>query len=364
MTCKKVLLVPLNWGLGHASRLIPIISALKKSGAHVVIGGSPAHLSLIRKDFGFVDTVKMPYLNIRLTGKRNQIFSIVWQIPAFIVYINREHWALKRIIRENNIDVVISDNCYGLWTRHAYSIFITHQLKIKIPRRIKFLEKSVNKISHWFIAKFDECWVPDLLEDGGIAGELSHEKIVMPKVKYLGILSRFINVPSEIEHDNEPGKKKLLIIISGPENQRTIFENKIKTELDKLGHEVIFTVIRGLPGTVIEALPKGWKNHLPAKQMAEVIMCSDYIVCHSGYSSIMDLIALGRTAILVPTPGQPEQEYLAEYLTSKGLFHSQEQEGLDLKEGIRILEINKERSEDLIRKLPIGNCNFPDELLK
>jgi hypothetical protein len=351
MTGKKVLVVPLNWGLGHASRIIPIISALKDAGASVLIGGSPSHLSLLKEEFQNIDTLSIPYLRIRLSNRGNQILKIALQLPAFAFYIFREHRALKKIIAEKKIDLLISDNCYGLWNQKVYSIFITHQLHIKLPQKIKFLEKTINKINHWFIGNFDECWVPDIKENGGIAGELSHVRLESIHQKYLGIISRFQNDVTIPKVVRSLATKKILIIISGPENQRTIFENAIRKELMGLGNELSITVIRGLPGADPDFLPEGWYNHLPAHQLKDLIVGSDYIISRSGYSSIMDLLSLRRTALLIPTPGQTEQEYLAEYLSHKGLFLFQKQNEFNLIEGIRILSIEEETFETHIKAL-------------
>jgi predicted glycosyltransferase len=349
MKGKKVLIVPLNWGLGHASRIIPIISALKNAGATVIVGGSDKHQSLIKQEFRDILFIQIPHLNIRLNGKNRQLFRISIQLPAFLLSIIREHWALKKIIAENDIAAVISDNCYGLWNRKVYSIFITHQLTIRLPYPLKFLEKGINKINRLFIGNFNECWVPDIQENGGIAGELSHTTISMPNLKYIGILSRFNSQGSGIKPNHHSQPKKLLVIMSGPENQRTYFENKIKDEIIQLGNKYSYSIIRGLPEMTNDNLQEGWYNHLSAKQLGDLILKSNYIICRSGYSSIMDLLALGRTALLIPTPGQTEQEYLAEYLSEKGLFMYQKQAEINLTEGIRKLEELGENYESRIK---------------
>jgi len=356
MVGKKVLLVPLNWGLGHASRIIPLISALKIAGASVIVGGSPSHISFLQKEFENLDTLKIPYLHIRLNGRKNQVFRILLQVPALIISIVREHLALKKIVSEIGIDIVISDNCYGLWNHKVHSIFITHQLKIKLPDKIKFLENLINKINRIFIDKYDECWVPDFGEGDGIAGELSHSQSISPKTKYMGILSRFNSIKPSIKYDQKPATKSLLIIISGPEIQRTLFENIIKKEQYALDKEMNYSIIRGLPDSDDGSLPPGWFNHMSTKELGQLILESDYIICRSGYSSIMDLITLGRTALLIPTPGQTEQEYLAEFLSKNGLFATQKQELFSLKEGIRILDLFGDEYENRINTS--FNCHF------
>jgi UDP-N-acetylglucosamine:LPS N-acetylglucosamine transferase len=226
---------------------------------------------------------------------------------------------LKKIVNSGKIDVVISDNCYGLWNRSVYSVFITHQLHINVPRAIKVAGPVINRLNKWLIRKYDECWVPDMEEEGGFAGELSHTAIQGSKISYLGILSRFNNFPVNSLVAETGKKKQLLIIISGPEKQRTIFEQIVRQQLALLPDNYLFDVIRGLPGHETQ-LPSGWHNHLHTYAMKKMIEDADYIICRAGYSTIMDLIALKRTAFLVPTPGQSEQEYLAAYLQSKDYF--------------------------------------------
>jgi uncharacterized protein (TIGR00661 family) len=364
MAGKKILFVSLNWGLGHATRLMPLISAYRQHGNNLLIGGSPQHISLFKEEFGDIGTVELPYLNIRLSSKNKQLLSIISQLPFIFLQIIREHRALRKVVKTCKIDVVVSDNCYGLWSRNAYSIFITHQVNIKIPHEIGLLNSLVNRINHWFIAKFNECWIPDFEEEGGIAGELSHAKLIKPKVRFLGILSRFNDIEIPDQQKKNTGKKRILIILSGPEDQRTAFERIIATQLKNLPTEYIFNVIRGLPEVKNENIPERWHNHLPAKQMAELITQSDYILCRPGYSTIMDLITLGKTALLIPTPGQTEQEYLANYLSGKGLFLLSKQNELQLINELERMSKKKNQSEYLIHKLLDTHSHRYSELIK
>jgi hypothetical protein len=322
---KRILAVPLNWGLGHATRLVPLLQKCIDAGAVIIIGGSPQHISLMGEILGPMETVSLPYLNIRLSPHRSQVGILLIQLPAIIVTIIREHFTLRQIVRNQNIDMVISDNCFGLWNRSVKSIFITHQLHIKVPVRTKFLEKVINAINHWFIRRFDECWVPDIETGSGFAGELSHPPIHGVKTTYIGILSRFRSG----DPSNSDKSRKLLVIISGPEKQRSEFENIIQRQIAELPGNIEYNIVRGLPGNK-EEQPPGWHNHVPSGRLEQMIRGSHYIVCRSGYSTIMDLIALGKTALLVPTPGQREQEYIAEHLQQKGYFSNQKQSDFNL----------------------------------
>ncbi|MBN2522104.1 MAG: hypothetical protein JXB24_02470 [Bacteroidales bacterium] len=323
MKKKRVLLVPLNWGLGHATRLLPVISNYIRNGDTVFVGGSPSHLSIILEEFSEVNTVTIPYARIRFNGSRNQLLSLMLQIPFFFIQIVREHLSLKKIIKQHKINFIVSDNCYGLWNKNVHSVFITHQLNIILPHRLIAFEKFINKVNRWFIEKYDECWIPDLEDHDSYAGKLSHGNSLHNQVSYIGILSRFSI--ADLTDQRKKHKKEILFLISGPENQRTLFEKLIRDQIKYIPEEYVYTVIRGLPGKKEDMLP-GWHNHLSSKKLLPLIKSADIIICRSGYSTIMDLLALKKTAVLVPTPGQPEQEYLAEYLSSKNLFCTMKQD--------------------------------------
>lgn len=338
MKGKNILVVPLNWGLGHATRLIPIIRILSESGAKVSVSGSNEQIKLLTAEFHNLQIVHLPYLKIKLNKNNSQILCLLFQFPCFIHHIWREHRALNTLLKQTPFDLVISDNCYGLCNKGVRSIFITHQLNIQLPRSIKFLQPFVNSINHRLIRNFNECWVPDYNNDNGLSGILSHPAPKKINVNYIGPLSRFSNSTKKTNAKPENSRKKLLCIISGPENQRSIFEKLLIKEAEKISDSYNFEFIRGLPGKDNENLPEGWYNHLSSNELQNKILEADLIISRSGYSTIMDLYVLQKPAILVPTPGLTEQEYLARYLYEKGIFYYQEQEKLNIPEGIKIMD--------------------------
>ena len=317
----RTLVVPMNWGLGHATRLIPVIRELKNTGTEVLLGGSPLHQKIIQEDIAGLETVELPSLNIRLSGHKTQVFSLTLQLPIFLFQILKEHLALRKLIREKGIDIVISDNCYGLWNRSVYTVFITHQLQIKLPRNIRFFEKTVNRINSFFIRKYNECWVPDMEEAGGFAGELSHTLKKKHNIKYMGILSRFMPEEFNVTEARKNRKKRILFILSGPEKQRTVLETIIRQEIRNISEEYDYTVIRGQLSTTDNDTGL-WLAHANSGEMFRLIQEASIVICRAGYSTIMDLLTLKKPAILIPTPGQTEQEYLAKYLSGKGYFYS------------------------------------------
>ena len=183
-----------------------------------------------------------------------------------------------------------------------------------------------------------------------IAGALSRFKGTSFQPKHIGPLSRL--KISQVAAANKKQEKKLLILISGPEKQRSIFEDLVQDQSKSLPENIKPTIFRGIAG---KSTDQGF-NHLDSESVQEAISSADYIICRAGYSTIMDLYCLGKTAVLVPTPGQSEQEYLAHYLSQKGMFYSMSQKQLDLREAIQMMEtgniirLNPYRGSDLLDK--------------
>lgn len=317
----RVLLVPLDWGLGHATRCVPIVNRLIKDGVDVWVAGEEN-----RKEF-FVkllpNAVFFPLKGYRVNYAANKDFFTIHLLAQFFKIksaIRDEHNWLNNFVDEHQIDAVISDNRFGLWTNKRPSVFITHQLNIQTGN--KFLDWIARKINQKFICRFKECWLMDT-EKNGLAGSLAHSTSLLPfPVKYLGLSSRF-------EKKIVVQKDHVLFLLSGPEPSRTIFEQKILKEISKIAKPVF--LVRGLPAEK-EKLHHSFSNlfvynHLESEPLAELISTAEMVICRSGYSTLMDLTALKKHAVVVPTPGQKEQEYLAEYNDERKLFaHLNEKE--------------------------------------
>jgi uncharacterized protein (TIGR00661 family) len=322
----RILVAPLDWGLGHATRCIPIIYELLQLNCDVWIAAEGAQETLLRQEFP-----QLPFL--ALSGYRvkygrsvtGTLLNIFIQSRKISRAINHENKWLKKAARENQFDAIISDNRYGLYHAVIPTIFITHQLTIKSPWG-KWTERWLQKRNYAYINRFTECWVPDAAGDINLAGELSHplKKPAVP-VQYTGILSRLIKTATPTIKDH------LLIILSGPEPQRSIFENKIIRDIAH--YPGTATIVRGLPGTLM-LIPSSnsirFYNHLTAEELNIEMNKADYIISRSGYSTIMDIIKLQKKSILVPTPGQTEQEYLATYLQGKKILVSVAQKSFSL----------------------------------
>ncbi|MEO8862373.1 MAG: glycosyltransferase [Ginsengibacter sp.] len=314
------MIAPLDWGLGHATRCIPIICELISLNCDVFIAASGNGYFLLKKEFP--QTVILRIRSYKIRYSRNKFWlppTLILQIPKLVFSILYEHLWLKKITKIYNIDAVISDNRFGLYSRKIPSVFITHQLLIKTGN--VFLERILQKQNYSFIKKFSQCWVPDLKENG-FAGELSHPNALPGNEIFIGPLSRF-----EVMQ-NVAKKYDLLIALSGPEPQRTIFEKIIVLQLKLCQKKILF--VRGLPGEnrILVSGKESFKivNHLSGDELNIAFQQSEIIICRSGYTTIMDLVKLGKSAILVPTPGQTEQEYLAHYLCKKKYFYSVNQQ--------------------------------------
>ena len=325
---KRVLVAPLDWGLGHATRCVPIITALLAQGLEVFIGAEKTAAALLQKEFPIVKIIPLQGYDISYSQtKQFFLWKIISQLPKIMSAIIRENNWLKKIINEYKIDIVISDNRFGLYNKNVYCIFITHQLQIKTGNH--FIEKIVQKINYKYINRFNECWVIDEEGNNNLAGELSHPT-TLPKtaVRYIGVLSRFKRQEVEKKYD-------LLALLSGPEPQRTIFENMLLAQLQTLPLDIV--VVRGLPieEEILEVGDLKIYNHLSADSLNRMILSSKIIIARSGYTTLMDIAALQQKAIFVPTPGQTEQEYLATYLSDKKYCITQTQDGLDLEKEIK-----------------------------
>lgn len=324
-----VLIAPLDWGLGHTTRCIPIIKTLKKLNYDVVVAVNPKQKILLENEFSDLNYENLSGYNITYANNKFIfILKIIAQIPKILWCIYQEKKWLKQYLKKKKINIVISDNRYGFYNKEVTSIFITHQLTIKAGNSI--LEGILQKINYSFINKFNACWVPDFADEKNIAGLLSHPK-KLPKipVNYIGILSRLKNEKTTHQHYD------LCILLSGPEPQRTLLEQLLLSQLNYIENKKIL-FIRGLPANekTIEHKNCAIKNYLPANLLQNAILQSNIVLARSGYTTIMELVALNKKMILIPTPMQTEQEYLAQYLAKKEYCISYAQKQINLSEAL------------------------------
>ena len=308
-----MLIAPLDWGLGHATRIIPIIRYLIDSGRLVTVAATSAGIGVIRPEFPDLDYLTIPGYRMDYPRKGTLfLFHMIRRLPRMISAILREYLWLRKAQRVHQWDLIISDNRYGFRHPEVPSVFITHQINIRTEIS-SGADRLVKKINLALIRHFNECWIPDEATWPGLAGTLSHGGIP-PRTRYIGPLSRF-SPSSDLQRSG------LLIMLSGPEPQRTLLESSILEELNH--YSGLVTMVRGLPGlSDIPSVQDGQVilNHLPAEALGICMSGAALVICRAGYSSVMDLICTGTPAVLVPTPGQTEQEYLARHLEAQGFF--------------------------------------------
>lgn len=328
---KRVLIAPLDWGLGHATRCIPVIYELLSLNMDVVIAAGGATKKLLENEFPKLEFVYLRGYNVKYSNKRWLLpVTLLLQAPAIFIRIFQENRWLKKAIHMHRIDAVISDNRFGLYHATTPCVYITHQLTIKTGNR--FTEWLAKKIHYYFINKYAACWVPDNAQGPALAGELSHPKILpQTQVSYLGPLSRFEKITADKKYN-------CTVLISGPEPQRSIFENIMLQQAKNFTGKIL--LVRGLPEN--KNIPPAENsnitivNHLSAAALNTAIQQSDYIICRSGYTSIMDLVLLQQKALLVATPAQTEQEYLAAYLQQQHIFPCMEQQNFNLFKAVEL----------------------------
>jgi uncharacterized protein (TIGR00661 family) len=303
-----VLIAPLDWGLGHATRCIPIIKAFKQLNIKVVLAAEGHQAALLLKEFPDMEVLPLTGYRVHYAKSRLLLLlSLIWQMPKIYRTIKLEEVWLKKVVKTHQIDLVISDNRFGLHHPEIPSIFITHQLLIKAP--YQWVQNIFQRINYHFIHQFTSCWVPDMATSPGLAGELSHPaKMPRIPVSYIRLLSRFHRVTCATKYT-------FAVVLSGPEPQRTILEQTILEELKQFTKPVI--LIRGLPSetAAIEVPPHVTVyNHLDTIELATELQQADYIISRGGYTSLMELLSIDKKLIVVPTPGQTEQEYLGPHL--------------------------------------------------
>ena len=337
-----MLFAPLDWGLGHTTRCLPIIKAFQSAGVEVTVACNEKQAVLLGAELQSVRFIPLMGYDLRYSRlKYFTWFIIALQIPKILIAINRENKWLASVFKAERFDVVISDNRYGLHHPSLYSIFISHQLRVQVPFS-KWIENLLQKWNYRFIQRFSECWIPDFEGETNLAGALSHpSRLPAIKSKYIGPVSRCKKLKK-----NSDESKVLVVLISGPEPQRTIFEKIILSELNDWNEATV--VLRGLPATTA-TLPSTrnvtFFNHLHSSQVSELINRATYIVARSGYSTIMDIVALQKKSILIPTPGQTEQEYLGNWLMEHKFCLSIQQNNFSLKSAM--IQANKFEYADL-----------------
>ena len=335
------LVAPLDWGLGHATRCMPVIRELLDMGWEVIIAADRSPLILLQEAFPQLESIRLEGAHIIYPKRGGVVMHFVLQTPGFLRSVYREHQALQRILKSRSIDLVISDNRYGLYSNRVPSILISHQLRIRVPG-VPVAESAVSRFVRFYAARFKEVWVPDWSGPQNLSGILSSGGKLPRHIRYIGPLSRFsasgspgyLQDPAldpEWEEFFRQGPYPLLFLVSGPEPAVSVFRKVLKEQALELNIKTL--MVLGQPSGKLELRQEKQLfsiGHLPSHVLAKVLEDTELVVCRSGYSTLMDLAVYGKKALLVPTPGQSEQTYLAQRFMENGWSHSVKQNRLNL----------------------------------
>ncbi len=315
----KILVAPLDWGLGHATRCVPVIREFIRQGAEVELAVVRANASLLREIF--------PELRQRLAPSYNIVYPKHGYNMGLWLLKNSSHMnAVMRyerryadeMVARHGYDVLLSDNRFGFYSKNAYNIYMTHQRRIAFPKAFSAFER-VGEIWHGKImSRFDQVWVPDLEEAPGYAGNLSHVADRSRKARFVGALSRF-DIPETCGSSVGVKEYKVVAVISGVEPARSQFENQLREALRKIPGKHM--MILGRPSATQKCWTEGnivFHNHLPTEPFAAAVRDAEWVVSRGGYSTVMDMAVLGAKCIFVPTPGQYEQVVLGRNLSAAG----------------------------------------------
>ena len=319
------LVAVLDWGLGHASRSVSLLEDLAADGREITIASAGKALLFLREHFPNSAFVELPPYNIRYPH-HSMVVNMLRQFPKAASVIRREHRQLRSIVQKGGISRIISDGRFGCWHPEVESIWVAHQLQIQ--HASKGLAKLANTAYHHYIrSRFQEVWIPDQVAEPRLAGCLS-EPIAGLRHHYLGPQSRFRNDRGRIE----TRRYTYLALLSGPEPQRTKLEAILRAQLAVLDSPSL--LVRGVPGeTEIRQGPNQLYevDCLLGDALAQAVQQAATSICRSGYSTLMDAWYWNKPLLLIPTPGQSEQEYLARYWAAQGWAEWQEQRQLQVK---------------------------------
>ncbi|MEO1262308.1 MAG: glycosyltransferase [Bacteroidota bacterium] len=301
-----------------------------EAGVKVYIASDGRALELLKKEFPSLPFFELPGYGVKYRSS-NMVLNMMTVAPKLLNAIFNEFFLIKKIIKENDINAIVSDNRLGCFSKKIPSVFVTHQIDLRLPN--KLFQFVARRINYFFLGKYDRCWIPDVEGLPNLSGCLSHGFLIKKKT-YIGGLSR-------MKKKKVPNRYKAIAVLSGPEPQRSNLEKIIIGQAKETAHN--FLIVLGKTEKEEHFLMEKnieIKSFLTSEELNKAILASDVYIGRSGYSSIMDLIKLNKPALLIPTPGQTEQEYLCEHLSENDFFCFQKQEEINLEKGI-IEALNK-----------------------
>lgn len=324
MSGRRILYAVLNWGAGHATRSVPVIESLLRRGHEVVLASDGMAGEILRKRFPALPYEELPSYKVRYPRKGRYLLpALAGQSFQALRVFGATRELISRWVKKYAPDQIISDGRPAVRHKNVHSVYVTHQLKVlagPLTRAATALHKALYE-------QFHEIWVPDYESFPYYSGMLGHPERRPRNLRYMGILSRFLSKKNFADEESVPSAD-WLIILSGPETQRTVLEQTVKNHASLFSGKVV--LVRGTLHPPAAVFPSDWTVYDWADEtlLYNLILKAKKLILRSGYSSVMDLVAMQKQAILIPTPGQPEQEYLARFLHGKGLFPAVSQSAL------------------------------------
>lgn len=309
---KKIIFAILNWGIGHATRSIPIIQQLQKNGNEVLIISDGEALKVLQIAFPGQEIKAIPSYNISYPQKGSFTIGMLRQCFQIIKAIKSEKEEIALIAKSFQPDILISDNRYGCYLEDVPSYIITHQLQLMYKNPLK---RCLSRwIINYLIRPFDAVWIPDH-SSINLSGAMTHPKMVIPKY--------FIGLHTTLKIEDIELKQKVMIMLSGPEPRRTQLENTFLALIPNVLN-IQFILVAGNfrnPYHTYQKANLEYHSFMDRNQIAEALSMAHTVFCRSGYTSLMDLFCNGfQNIYCIPTKGQIEQEYLAEYLSHRNII--------------------------------------------
>ena len=312
----------LNWGVGHATRSIPIIKNYLDQGNKVILFSDGEAENMLRNSFPTLTIHTLPSYKIQYKSKNFLFLFIILQSFTRFWIIWREQLHMRRYQKLYQPNAVISDNRYGCYLKGLKNYLISHQLKLVTD---DVIERLSQKFVDILLKPFDELWIPDI-ESVKLSAAMTDVNISIPK--------RWIGFPDlKLVKDAPAENIELLVLLSGPEPRRTELEKKYLNVIATLPYKVVFIAGNFSQGyKLTETHNCIHHSRMKYEETLQYIARAERIVCRSGYSTLIDLYILEKKNIIcVPTAGQPEQEYLADYWTEKGWVKMVEENEVEVK---------------------------------
>ncbi|WP_297945720.1 glycosyltransferase [uncultured Fibrobacter sp.] len=325
----KVLVAPLDWGLGHATRCAPVVREFLEKGCDVELAVTRGNAAILREMFPDVRQRLAPSYNIVYPKHGyNMAFWLLKNSAHLRAVMRAEHHYAEEMVERHGYDILVSDNRFAFRSRKAKSVYMTHQCRIAFPKMLRMFEAFGAAWHASVMSRFDEVWVPDVPEFPGYAGSLSHVERCPRPLKFVGPLSRFAMLPLTQSTEKD---LNIVAVVSGVEPARSRFASRLSSVLPQIPGKHV--VILGKPASSLKTWTAGnvtFYNHLPTQEFADVISRAGWVISRGGYSTVMDMAVLGAKCIFVPTPGQYEQVVLAADLSAAGFAVSIEEGSLSV----------------------------------